>query len=103
MAVQNAHENAARNGMSEPQIAFIRGDLTKDITGRYDVIVSNIVADAIVSLAPCIRDFLKPGGVWISAGIIDTRADEVLAALQKEGFDVVAQHSQEGWVCLVAN
>jgi len=102
MAVQNARENADRNGMGERQACFVQGDLARDITGRYDVIVSNIVADAIIALAPCVRGFLREGGVWISAGIIDTRAAEVLDVLAREGFVVAEQQEQEGWACITA-
>jgi len=100
MAVQNARENAARNGQAEPQVQFTQGDLTRDITGRFDMIVSNIVADAIIALAPCVRRFLKPGGAWLSSGIIDTRAEEVITALQHENFTIDQMQMQEGWVCI---
>jgi len=101
-AVQNAQENAARNGLAPPQLQFLQGDLAQHITGRFDVIVSNIVADAIISLAPQVSDLLAPGGVWLSSGIIDTRAGDVQAALAAAGFTVTAQHEEEGWVCLAA-
>jgi len=100
MAVQNARENAARNGFVEPRARFAQGDLTQSVAGRYHVIVSNIVADAILALAPCVRDFLEPGGVWVSSGIIDTRANEMLAALEAEGFAIEETREREGWVCI---
>jgi len=102
MAVQNARENAARNGMSEPQAQFIQGDLAQGITGKYNVIISNIVADTIISLAPDIRNFLEEGGVWISSGIIDARAEEVLEAMQAEGFRIGEMREEEGWLCITA-
>lgn len=101
-AVQNAQENAARNGLAPPQVQFVQGDLAQHITGRFDVIVSNIVADAIVALAPQVSELLAPGGVWLSSGIIDTRAGDVHAALANANFTVIAQHEDEGWVCLAA-
>ncbi|MCL2445782.1 MAG: 50S ribosomal protein L11 methyltransferase [Oscillospiraceae bacterium] len=101
-AVQNAQENAARNGLAPPQVQFLQGDLAQHITGRFDVIVSNIVADAIIALAPQVSDLLAPGGVWLSSGIIDTRTGDVQVALAAAGFAVAAQHEEEGWVCLAA-
>jgi len=99
-AVKNACENAARNHLTAPQVQFIQGDLIQHVTDRYDIIVSNIVADAIIALAPSICGFLNEGGVWLSSGIIDTRAEEVLAALRAEGFSVAKTQEQEGWVCI---
>lgn len=100
MAVQNARENAARNAFAEPELRFVLGDLTSGVDGQYDVVVSNIVADAIISLSSQIAPKLKPGGVWISSGIIDTRADDVLQALEKAGFRLLERKDEEGWVCL---
>jgi len=124
MAVENARENAARNACSPrtplphpnestirrgPRASeggfaceFVQGDLATGVSGEFDVIVSNIVADAIISLAGQVRRHLKPGGVWVSAGIIDTREGDVLAALEANGWRVVERQEEEGWVCLVA-
>lgn len=102
MAVQNARENAARNQLDEPRARFVQGNLTENIHGEYDVIVSNIVADAIIALAPQVRGFLKEGGIWLSAGIIDTRGHETIAAIEAAGFAAEQTWEQEGWVCIAA-
>ena len=99
MAVQNARENAARNGLS---CDFIQGDLAAGVSGQFGVVVSNIVADAIIALARQIPRHLKPGGVWISSGIIDTREGDVLLALKEVGFTLLDRREEEGWVCLMA-
>jgi len=99
MAVACAKENAERNALS---CEFIRGDLAAGVSGQFDVIVSNIVADAIISLSEQIAQHLKPGGVWISAGIIDIREGDVLAALEVNGWRVTDRQEEEGWVCLAA-
>jgi len=100
MAVRNARENAARNSLREEQAKFIQGDLVNSIEGTYDVIVSNIVADVILNLSMQVGDYLKPGGVWICSGIIDTRAEEVIQGCAEAGFELVRRKDEDGWVCL---
>jgi len=99
MAVENARENAARNTLA---CEFVQGDLTACVTGQFDVIVSNIVADAIISLSGQVQAHLKPGGVWVSSGIIDTREGDVLQALMENGWRITERCEEEGWVCLAA-
>jgi len=100
MAVECARENAERNAVP---CEFIRGDLAVNVSGPFDVVVSNIVADAIISLSEQIARHLAPGGTWISAGIIDTREEDVLAALNANNWRITDRHEEEGWVCLGAS
>ena len=46
-------------------------------------------------------DLMKQDGVFIASGIIDTRADEVVMALQGAGLTVKERIEENGWVCLV--
>ena len=77
-----AYENAALNGIGKDRYAVLVGDvlsngaLRETLGGGYDVVVANIVADVIIGLAPMVRQFLKPGGLFLCSGIIDTRAGE---------------------------
>ena len=87
-AVQVAGENAALNGVAA-RSRFICGNLADKITGKYDLIFANIVADVILAFAPDIPAYLEKGGVFIASGIIDTRADEVLDGLKAQGFTVL--------------
>ncbi len=100
LAVKTAIENGERNGMLPPRYTMVEGDLVKDIHGQYDVVVANIVADAIIALSPAIPAFLKEDGVYITSGIIDTREADVLPVLAQCGFKVVERKEQGGWVCL---
>ena len=59
--------------------------------------VAHIVADVIIGLAPSVRQFLKPGGLFLCSGIIDTRADEVADALRHAGWTIEDTRSGEGW------
>lgn len=102
-----AYENAALNGIGKKQLTVRQGDATKEgalrdaIGTGYDVVVANIVADVIISLAPQVRHFLKEDGWFLTSGIIDDRADEVAAALTAAGWNIVESCTSEGWYCYI--
>ena len=100
VAVKTAEENAELNGVSGKFTAVV-GDLTEKISGKYNLIVANIVADAIICLSKGVREFMNPDTVYIMSGIIDTRGDEVEKAVS-EHFRVIERIEDNGWVCLVA-
>ncbi|MGI6004690.1 MAG: 50S ribosomal protein L11 methyltransferase [Christensenellales bacterium] len=90
-AAKSAGENAAKNRVAERYQVFA-GNLIADealarkLGGNYDLVLANIVADVIVSLAPKFGIWLKEGGRLIASGIIHDRMDEVTAALDAWGF-----------------
>ncbi len=100
VSVRTAGENAALNGVEDKLSVFI-GDLSDKASGQYDIIVANIVANAIMSLAPHVPALMAKGAVFIASGIIDTRKDEVAAALAASGLEVVDIYEQRGWECMV--
>lgn len=102
LAVRTAVENGAQNGFVPPQYEMRVGDLAKDITGTYRVVVANIVADAIIALTPSVPPFLAEDGVYIVSGIIESREPEVQKALAENGFTVTERLASGGWLCLVA-
>ena len=99
LAAKIAGENAALNDVSD-QTRFIQGDLTEKISGQFDVVCANIVADVIIRLCPSIPAFLKPDGVFLASGIIDERSVEVEKAIQKSGLVVTDRREEGGWVAL---
>lgn len=101
LAVKTAVENGKVNGFTEPQYTVLEGNLADKVTGMYDVVVANIVADVIILFAKDVGQFMKEDAVFITSGIIDTREQEVFSALQKNGFQVVERNEQSGWVCFV--
>lgn len=66
---------------------------------RYEIVVANILADVIIPLSGVIRPYLKKGGLFITSGIIDSRADDVAAALTEHGFSIVSKEMLGEWVC----
>ena len=53
-----------------------------------DIVLANIVADVILPLAPLSREFLAPGGTFVTSGIIEGRQDEIEHALKKAGYSI---------------
>ena len=99
LAVKTAKENGELNGFTAPQYEVFRGSLTEQVSGQFDVIAANIVADIIILFSSQVGPFLKPGGVFIASGIIAPREPEVLAAFEQNGFAVIARHEKNGWLC----
>ena len=62
----------------------------------------NIVADVILALSPVLPEIVRPQGLVICSGILDTRLEEVLAGLTCQKLRVLEVRSQEDWRCVVA-
>ncbi len=99
LASKIAMDNAKLNRV-ENRLITRQGDLTSVVTGTYDVICANIVADVIIRLCPDIPKFLKPGGTFITSGIIDTRKEDVLAAIKRCGITAEEVKEENGWVAV---
>ena len=99
LAVKTAIENGEANGFREPEYTILQGNLTDKVSGKYNVVVANIVADIIIMFCENVADFMYDDSVFITSGIIDTREQDVLDAFDKYGFEVVGRHSEGGWVC----
>ena len=84
VAVRTAGENAALNGVAD-KLTVLVGDLSDKASGKYDIITANIVANAIMSLAPAVPGLMADDAVFIASGIIDSQKDEVIAAQEAAG------------------
>ena len=100
VAVRTAGENAALNGVQD-KLTVLVGDLSDKASGKYDIITANIVANAILSLAPAVPGLMAEGATFIASGIIDSRKDEVISGLEKAGLAVVEVKEKRGWECIV--
>lgn len=97
VAVRSAKENIVLNGV-EQVVRAVEGDL---LSGQEqmqaDVIVVNIIADVIIGLVPGLAPFLKKDGVIIASGIIRERCDEVVAAMEQAGYEIVEVRAEGEW------
>jgi ribosomal protein L11 methyltransferase len=101
LARKIARENVDRSGMgSVIQVHEI--DVFDREARNCDVVVANIIADAIVELTPSVRSRLRSGGVFISAGIVEERLPDVLSTLSDSGFEVMDVLGEDIWRCVIA-
>ena len=101
LAVKMAKLNGELNGFAEPKYTVLEGNLTDKVHGTFDVVAANIVADAILLLSKDIKQFMNPGALYITSGIIDLREAEVLDAFDRFGFEVLERYEEGGWLCFV--
>ncbi len=99
LAVKTAVENGKRNGFAPPVLTYRCGDMAKQVSGTFDLIVANIVADIIVLFCETARQFLHEGSVFLVSGIIKDREQDVLDAFEKYGFRVVSRRQDGEWLC----
>lgn len=99
LAVKKARENAELNGFDETRYTAIEGDLADKVTGKYNVVAANIVADVIILFCSQVKEFMSDDAVFITSGIIDTRESDVLEAFKKYGFSIVERRERGGWLC----
>lgn len=99
-SVKTAKENAEINNITD-KCEFIVGDLADKISGKYNVICANIVADVIIKLFENVEQFLEKDAVFIISGIIDIRKDDVLAAANEKGFTVLKECYKDNWCAFV--
>jgi len=90
-ALQTACANAQRNGIE------LRATLPEALpAGSYDIVVSNILAQPLIVLAPLLAARTRAGGRIALAGILEAQAAE-LAAAYAPWFDARTCALHEDW------
>ena len=63
---------------------------------------ANILADVLVPLTPVIAHQMKPGGIYITSGIIEGKENLVAHAVEEAGLELVSIERQGEWASVVA-
>ena len=102
-----ARENAGYNGFADPVFTALTGNVTEDralmerlASKHWDVVLVNIVADVIIGLAPILPGFLADNTTLICSGILDTRLQDVVSALENAGIRITQVREKEDWRCV---
>ena len=107
-AVSATQENLESNDVPEGKMDVMIGNLIDDprvqeTVGyeKYDIVVANILADVLVLLTPQVVHHMKPGGIYITSGILAEKEGIVREAMEKAGLQVTEVTAQGEWVCVV--
>ena len=108
-AVPAVEENKEANGIPAEAFDMMIGNIIDDKTvqdtvgyEKYDIVTANILADVLVPLTPVIVHQMKPGGLYITSGILDVKEDVVKEAVTAAGLEIVEVTHQGEWVSVTA-
>jgi ribosomal protein L11 methyltransferase len=101
VAVRTATANAALNGVSD-RMEVRAGSMEAAAGERFDIVLANINAGAVLHLAPRIAAALRRRGALVAGGLIEEREAEAAAALVGAGLEVEDRRTEGEWVTLVA-
>ncbi|MCI8506686.1 MAG: 50S ribosomal protein L11 methyltransferase [Lachnospiraceae bacterium] len=109
-AVRAARENAEGNGFSKTQFVLAEGDILTEPAlmeqagdRSYDLAVANILAPVIILLAGETDRYLRPGGIFITSGILNTKEEDVRAAFEANpAWELLETTHQNDWVSITA-
>ena len=108
-AEEAVKENKEANKIAPEAFTMMIGNIITDKAvqdrvgyGCYDIVTANILADVLVPLTPVIVNQLKPGGIYITSGIIDDKEETVTEAIKAAGLEVLEVTVQGEWVSVTA-
>ena len=106
-AIEAVEENKKANGIPGEKFQVLTGNIIteKEVQDKvgyecYDIVVANILADVLVNLTPVIVKSLKPGGIYITSGIIDDKEGVVADAVRAAGMEILGTTYQGEWVSI---
>ena len=101
VAVTAARENIAINKV-DSVVEVFHGNLLDTVKEPADVVVANILAEIIMTFTDDAYSIVKPGGLYVTSGIIGAKKDDVKEALVQSGFEIEEILMMEDWVAIVA-
>lgn len=102
IAVNTAMDNIIKNGVAD-NIQIGSHDIRK-IKRKYDIVVANILAEALIGMKEHLVSVTKQGGNLILSGILKEQKDELikafLSACHKGTLKLLSTKKEKEWVAL---
>ena len=96
-ALEATRDNANRNAIAaEDMLVYLPEDMPHQ---QFDVVLANILAGPLVSLAPQLIAYTRSGGRLALSGILAEQAQEVRDAYS-DAFALDPTAEKDGWVCI---
>ena len=109
-AITAARENAEQNGIAPEDFPVVLGNILEDPEVQkeagfscYDLVTANILAPVIILLVGEVARHMKPGAIFLTSGIINTKEKDVVAAFEASPeFEILEITRQGEWVSVAA-
>lgn len=100
IAIEATVANARRNQL----VRRIHARLGSLPSGEpaHDVVLANLIASVLITLAVPLTQELRPGGLLLASGIFGDREAEVATAFRDAGLTVEERTAEGDWVALAA-
>ena len=98
-SVDTSIENAEKNGMAGLPFVTAAGTQHNDIlkASPYDLVVANILAGPLMTLAPEMCEAMAEKGRMILSGLLIRQEDEVIAAYEAQGLKCIDKINRDEW------
>lgn len=100
-AIENCQKNLDLNELTK-RVETRIGDIKELPLGRFNLVVSNLLAVLIHANFEAIIDRVRPGGSLILSGFLISQTDKITARLNKNGFTIAETRIQGEWQSLLA-
>jgi ribosomal protein L11 methyltransferase len=100
LAVDIAKANLKRNRIDPEKFALICGHLIEAIGGSFDLVVANILTEAVIVLLDDINKVLSKNGCFLCSGILEKNQNSVTDKLKALDFEIINIYSKEEWVAI---
>lgn len=98
-AVEVAQRNIKRNGGAD-NLRLFQADVFEWCPAegeQSDVVLANLFSAVLQKAFPRLRAAMKPEGILIISGILNTQADETIRAAETEGLQLLKKVSRGKW------
>lgn len=102
VAIDVTAENARLNGVERVELVVADGALSDAITAAapYDLLIANILAGPLISMAPEVAAIAAPGATIVLAGLLETQRGDVVAAYAACGCSLEEVDRRGDWSVL---
>ena len=94
-ALEASRDNAQRNGIADERFPLYLPEAMP--AEPADLLLANILAGPLVSLAPQLISLVRPGGRIALSGILAEQTEEILAAY-RDAFELDPVAEKDGWI-----
>ena len=98
IAVQASRENARRNRLA--RVITAREGSVPTGGSPFELVLANLIAGLLVTLADPLVDEVRPGGTLLASGIFHDREAQVVEAFESRGLDLTKRWAEGDWVAL---